>query len=162
VALATRAGERVTDPTIDRSLPSEVRERLERQHARERLERAYELLKQVVDATPWANTWAPTPRVLLEPSQILIGVGLRVEANRGVDPLESDLVVWSELRGPLPTSHAEAAQAVRRAVVEFFDHEMRESICLPGGVHAFEPHRTRLRDGYVAPTGDYRFSINAT
>jgi hypothetical protein len=135
----------------------------------EGLEHAHQLLVQVIDATLWSDTWIPQPSVPLAPPQILIALKHNADGSRGVDPMESEqLLACCRLVGPpdpFPTSMAEAAQVVRRRLVEIFDHSVREHLRVPGGHFAFEPHPERMnRPGYrgnVPVTGDYRSGIDA-
>jgi hypothetical protein len=131
----------------------------------EALERGAALLQAAIDATPWRAAWIPKPRILLRAPTLLIGLDLRADASRGVDPCGRDLIGWWEVQGDPPTTPAEAAQSLRRNLVELFDHQLREHIRAPGGAFAFEPHRYRQTHpafrGNAPVTGDYRSNIDA-
>jgi hypothetical protein len=118
---------------------------------RERVDAALQQVRAVLHATDWRATWLRArPGLAVDRERQLVLLLPVTDSGRGA-PLADAVLSWP-IDG-LPQTEPEAAQAVRRTLTEWWDHELREHLRGPSGP-AFDPHG----DGR-ASTGDVRFNV---
>jgi hypothetical protein len=121
--------------------------------APELIEHALHQVRLILRATDWSATWLRTrPGLGVDRERQLVLILPVVDSGHGAGLAVDGVLSWP-IDG-FPQSEAEAAQAVRRTLTEWWDHELREQLRGPSG-HAFAPHG----DGR-ASTGDTRFHVD--
>jgi hypothetical protein len=120
----------------------------------ELIEAALGHVRGIIRATDWRSTWIRTrPGLGVDRGRQLVLILPVIESGRGAGLAVDGVLSWP-IDG-FPKSEAEAAQAVRRTLTEWWDHELREAMRGPSGT-CFDPHG----DG-TASTSDTRFHVDA-
>jgi hypothetical protein len=121
--------------------------------APELIERALHHVRSIIRATNWRATWLRArPGLGVDRERQLVLFLPVADSGHGAGLAVDGVLSWP-IDG-FPQSEAEAAQAVRRTLTEWWDHELREHLRGPSGP-AFDPHG----DGR-ASTGDTRFHVD--
>jgi hypothetical protein len=99
------------------------------------LDRAEQLVRAVLDATPFDRLWIARPELLRCPESLVLRLPI-IDTGRGSERADAFYV---ELPGA-PNTLVEAGEAVRRALLRATDHEIRETLRAPDGRPLFDPH----------------------
>jgi hypothetical protein len=121
------------------------------------VETAAQLVRDILDGTPWHRTWiGGAPELIVESTGHLtlrMG-GVRHSGRGGYADMHPDERAILYNLAPLPTTSLEAAELLRRVLSHFFDHELREFMRGAEGRPLFDPHSV----GDAVPGADRRFS----